>query len=216
MPKIKYKEEGYLSIILNFKLLVFLSNFIFQGVRYMSQGERVYKISITVVFATLLFFLIDNIFLSILIAHSINYIINGQFYVVYRYLSSKPTMSVEALNRYVKIIEDLAARFKPLDILIIGSFCQGRLSRTSDLDIRLYHKADFLSSMQAYVMATLLRFAGLWIKFPVDIFCFSDLNFLLKIDAKEVPVNFLKNQKILEKYPASVNYKKYLSVVKIT
>jgi len=216
MPKIKYKEANYWSIVLNSKLLVFLSNFIFQGVRYMSLGERVYKLSITALFATLMFFLTENIFVSIFIAHLINYIINGQFYVLYRYLGSKPTMSIEALNKYVKIIENLADSFKPLDILIIGSFCRGRLSKTSDLDIRLYHMGDFRSSLRAYFMATLLRFIGLWTKFPVDIFCFSNLNFLLKIDTKETPVNFFKNQKILDNYPNSTNYKDHLRTLRIT
>jgi hypothetical protein len=210
MPKVKYKDKSYLSYILSFRLIVFLSNIIFQGIRYMSLGEKIYKISITIVIAILLNFAIENILISVIFAHVMNYIVNGQFYVVFRYLSSIQTMSRGDLDKYIRLIEKYIKIFKPLDVLVIGSFCRGKMGKTSDLDIRLYHKSDLISSLKAYIMATLLRLIGLWIKFPIDIFCFSDLIFLEKIDKDEVPVNFLENKQFLKKYPASVNYKKHL------
>jgi hypothetical protein len=210
MPKVKYKDKSYLSYILSFRLIVFLSNIIFQGIRYMSWGERIYKISITIVFAILLNFAIDNILISVIIGHLMNYIANGQFYVVYRYLSSNQTMSREDLDKYIRLIEKYIKIFKPLDVLVIGSFCRGKMGKTSDLDIRLYHKNDLASSLKAYIMATLLRFIGLWVKFPIDIFCFSNLNFLEKIDKEEIPVNFSENKQFLIKYPTSTNYKNHL------
>ena len=139
-----------------------------------------------------------------------NYIANGQFYVVYRYLSSNQTMSREDLDKYIRLIEKYIKIFKPLDVLVIGSFCRGKMGKTSDLDIRLYHKNDLASSLKAYIMATLLRFIGLWVKFPIDIFCFSNLNFLEKIDKEEIPVNFSENKQFLIKYPTSTNYKNHL------
>ena len=215
MSKLKYKDTNILTKVLNLKLIVLVSNIVFQGIRYMSFGERIYKIAITILLALFVNGYIGNIFVSVVIGHLLNYILNGQFYVVFRYLSSKRTMSRKDLNEYVELLEKAIGLFKPKDILVIGSFCRGKMGKSSDLDIRLYHKDDFISSISAYIMATYLRFMGLILKFPIDIFCFSDLKFLDKLDKNEVPVNFLKNHKILKKYPTSVNYRPHLKVLKI-
>lgn len=207
MPKIKYKDKNFASYLLSYRLIVLASNVVFQGIRYMSLGERLYKISITVFFAILINFVIDNFFISFIIGHLFNYILNGQFYVVFRYLSSKQVMSRVHLDKYIKIIERNIATFKPLDVLATGSFCRGEMSRHSDLDLRIYHSNDFISSLRAYIMATTLRFIGLWKRFPIDVYCCSDLVFFDKLDKIEIPVNFLQNVEFLEKYPTSSNYK---------
>ena len=215
MPKIKYKNKSFLSYVLSLRVVVLLSNIIFQGIRYMSLGEKIYKLSMTLAFALIVYVFLDNILSSIIIGHLLNYILNGQFYVVFRYLSSKQTMSEEDLDEYIGLIEKYIKIYKPLDVLVIGSFCRGKMSKTSDLDIRLYHKNDFQSSLKAYLMATTLRFIGLWIKFPIDIFCFSDISFLDKISKDEIPVNFLRNDNILEKYTSSVNYKEQIDKLEL-
>lgn len=213
MPKIKYKEKDLIAKLLSLRLIVLLSNIIFQGIRYMSLGEKIYKISFTIVLTILLNFLIQNTFISLVIGHLLNYILNGQFYVVFRYLSSKQTMSRKDLDEFIGIVEKYIKVFNPLDVLVIGSFCRGKMSKTSDLDIRLYHEKDFVSSLKAYLMATTLRFFGLLTKFPIDIFCFSDLKFLDKIHKNEIPVNFLENKDFLKKYSHSVNYKTHLEIL---
>jgi len=213
MSKTKYNKGGIIYKILNFRISVLLSNLIFQGIRYMSLGEKIYKISLTLIFGSIFYLLIRNIFISILFGHILNYILNGQFYVVFRYLSSKRTMSSDDLTNYVVLINKLIKIFSPKDVLIIGSLARGRMSKTSDLDIRLYHDDAFLNSLKAYFMATLLRLFGLFMRFPIDIFCFSDLRFLDKISKKEIPVNFLKNNNFLKKYPTSKNYNEHIKTL---
>jgi predicted nucleotidyltransferase len=213
MSKTKYKKSGIIYKILNFRISVLLSNLIFQGIRYMSSGEKIYKISLTLIFGSIFYLPTRNIFISILFGHILNYILNGQFYVVFRYLSSKSTMSLDDLTNYVVLINKLIKIFSPKDVLIIGSFARGSMSKTSDLDIRLYHDGTFLNSLKAYFMATLLRLFGLFMRFPIDIFCFSDLRFLEKISKKEIPVNFLKNNNILKKYPTSKNYNEHIKTL---
>ena len=207
MQKVKYKNQNLVSYFLSFKIIIIISNVIFQGIRYMSFGEKIYKISFTILLASLINIQFKNILVSLIISHLINYILNGQFYVLFRYLSNKRTMSRDALNKYISIIEKYIAIFEPIDILVTGSFCRGKMSKSSDLDIRIYHKGDLMSSLKAYMMATTLRFIGIFAKFPIDIYCFSDMTFLDKLDKIEIPVNFLESKVFLEKYPLSVNYK---------
>ena len=216
MSKLKYKNKGVLYTILNNKFLVFLSNLIFQGLRYMSFGEKIYKLIITLIFSLIFFQFFNVVYISLILGHLFNYIFNGQFYVVFRYLSSKRTMRYEDLFEFIKLINKFIKIFNPKDILIIGSFSKGKMGKSSDLDIRLYHDGSFIDSLKAYFMATLLRASGLYMKFPIDIFCFSDLHFLEKISKDEIPVNFLKNVSFLEKYPTSQNYKSHLKKLIIT
>ena len=197
MTKKKYSGKGFLNRILNFKISVFFSNIIFQGIRYMSCGEKIYKISITLLFSIPFYFITHNIYSSLIVGHLINYIMNGQFYVVFRYLSSRRTMSYLDLDQFIRLINKYIKIFNPKDILIIGSFTTGGTEST-------------ICSIKAYFMATLLRVSGLYMKFPIDIFCFSDLHFLEKISKDEIPVNFLNNASFLEKYPTSQNYKSIL------
>jgi len=215
MPKLKYNKKENLYRMLNLKISVLLSNIIFQGMRYMSFGERIYKLSITLIFSVIFHFFISSFFLSLIIGHLINYVLNGQFYVVFRYLSSKRTMSYDDLINFIALINKLIKIFSPKDILIIGSFARGKMSKSSDLDIRLFHDSSFFNSLSAYFMATLLRACGLIMKFPIDIFCFSDLKFLNKINKNEIPVNFLNNDSILSRYPTSNNYNKHILTLEI-
>ena len=117
-----------------------LSNVVFQGVRYMSFGEAVYKASFTIVLAILINLQLGSILLSLIVGHIGNYILNGQFYVVYRHYSSESTMTMGDLNEYISIINRYINLFKPLDVLVIGSFCKGRMKSTSDLDIPQEYK----------------------------------------------------------------------------
>lgn len=203
MPKLKYNSSNSLARLLGHKWVVLGSNLVFQGMRYMTNGERAYKLSITFILTWILSFFTHNIIVAFIIAHLLNYVLNGQFYVVFRYLSSKQVMSRKDLDEYILFMKKEIGIFHPLDVLVIGSFCRGKMSKTSDLDIRIFHEPNFKSSIKAYVMATVLRFYGLLYKFPIDVYCFSDLTFLDKIKKDEIPVTFLKNKSFLSKYPTS-------------
>jgi len=195
-------------------ILMLARNIIFQGVLYMTMGEKVFKIAFTIVFSVVFYLIFNNILISVLIAHLLNYIINGQFYVVYRYFDSKANMTEDSIKNYIAFIRRCITFFKPLDVLIIGGFSRGHIKCTSDLDIRIYHDNTILKSIKAYLMAATYRFYGLIVGFPIDVFCFSDLKFLDKIRKDEIPVNFLFNNDVLRKYPTSPNYKIQLNNIK--
>lgn len=215
MPKLKYKEKSILNSILSSRIVVFTSNIIFQGMRYMSIGERLYKISISIIFTILLNLIFNNIIISFIVAHLLNYIFNGQYYVVFRYLSSKQVMSRKDLDEYLNLMKEEMTNKNIKDILIIGSFSRGKMSSTSDLDIRIYHNTNLIDSLKAYFFATKLRFYGLIMKFPIDVYCFSNLKFLDKIRKDENPVNFLKNDDYLRKNPKSVNIDLHMKTLEL-
>ena len=76
-------------------------NIIFQGILYMSVGEKTYKILITLVLSVLLHMFFRNIFASIICGHLLNYILNGQFYVVHRVFFPNANMNATMLKKYL-------------------------------------------------------------------------------------------------------------------
>jgi hypothetical protein len=212
MQEVNTKKIGFIKYAISL-----LSNVVFQGVRYMSLGEKVYKASLTILPALLIDLLLDDILLSIFISHMLNYILNGQFYVVYRYYNNRSTMTKSDLDAFLSVVNKYIHIFNPLDVLAIGSFCKGKMSDTSDLDLRIFHEPNLTASINAYLMATLLRLSGLFMKFPIDIYCFSDLSFIdtRKVKVSEIPVNFRKNKDFLNSYPKSMHYLDLLKILVI-
>lgn len=193
--------------------IMLIRNIIFQGIFYMSFGEKLYKISITLIFFIFFNLIIDSKVIAFLLAHITNYVINGQFYVVYRYFDPSNGMNEKNLRDYLIFLNDTVRKFGPQDVLMIGGFSRGFIKKTSDLDLRIFHESTLNGSIKAYMMASYLRFYGLLKKFPIDVFCFSDISFLNKIREDEIPVNFKQNKEILKRYPSSKNYKDQLKNV---
>ena len=203
MAKTKYSKGGILYWILNFKVAVLLSNVIFQGARYMEFGELLYKLSITFIFSITLYLSGVGFFTSLALGHLGNYIFNGQFFVVYRYLFASKVLTSDKVNYVLDSCAALCKSQHIRDVLFIGSLCRNTLKESSDIDIRIFHRSNITSRLFAYSYATKLRFLGLLYRVPVDVFCFSDLTFLNKIDKVEVPLHINKERDFIAKYPDS-------------
>ena len=82
-------------------LLMLVRNIIFKVFLH-EYRRKFYKILLTVVFLILNTF-IDNKIFSFLLAHLLNYLLNGQFYVVHRYLDRDNEMNMEKLEEYFSL-----------------------------------------------------------------------------------------------------------------
>lgn len=207
MSKLKFKDSSFFKSLLNKKYMVFLSNFVFQGMRYMTIGELIFKVSFTFVFAVFFYLVLDSFLLAIFLGHVANFALNGQFFVLARYLFSSDAISTDELSEFIDIIDRSYKWFGVEDVLIIGSFCRVEMGRTSDLDLRILHNSDIMSSTKAYLYAFFLRFISMFKKFPMDVYCFSSLSFLNKIREDEFPSYFLGVEKYRTKYPMARNVK---------
>jgi len=205
VSKLKFMDSSFLKSLLNNKLMVFLSNFVFQGMRYMTVGELVFKLMFTCVFAIVFYMLLDSFLWAIFLGHVTNFALNGQFFVLARYLFSSDAISTSQLNEFIDIIDKSYKWFGIEDVLIIGSFCRVEMGRTSDLDLRIWHGTDIQSSTKAYLYAFFLRFISMFKKFPMDVYCFSSFNFLNKIRADEHPSYFSGVDEYKSRYPMARN-----------
>lgn len=207
MPKLKFDDASILKSFLSNKVIVFLSNFVFQGMRYMTYGELAFKLLFTFSFTVVYYLMFDNVFLSIFLGHLSNFVLNGQFFVLARYLFSSDAITNSELTYFIGFIDRSHKWFGVEDVLIIGSFCRVQMGRTSDLDLRIMHKPNVKSSINAYLYAFFLRFISMYKKFPMDVYCFSNINFLNKIRTDESPSYFLGGDKYKAQYPLARDVK---------
>ena len=200
--KQKYSSRGK---VLNHPAFTVASYFVFQGTRYMSWGERSYKLGLTIVFALLLMFAGLHPLPALLFGHLLNFLLNGQLPVLMRYVLSDVDMTRAKVGKALEKLERTAGRFGVVDILVFGSFSRHSMKPTSDLDLRFYHRPDFLSAFLAYIYAAYIR---LWANLnfiPIDVFCFSQAAFLDRMRADENPALLFAADEMRRKYPNAQN-----------
>jgi hypothetical protein len=176
----------------------------------MTPGERNFKLSITIIFTVPLVIFGVNPISSLIVAHGLNFLINGQLPVLLRYVVSDIGLTREKVERALAKIKRNAKAWGAVDILVFGSFSRFCMKSTSDLDIRLYHRPGFLDSLMAYSYAVVLRVWANVNFIPLDIYCFSDPNFLNRMREDEVPALLLGSSEMLSRYPSTLNVEEML------
>jgi len=130
--------------------ILILSNWCFQGVLHADKTEKIYKIFFTLFFwfsfgMVFYFFstysLLTIFALSFFISHSLNWIVNGNFYIllVHRVLFAK--ISKQKLFIYLNQLEN---KIQDQDWVLycasFGSICRGDLKDSSDIDVSVVRK----------------------------------------------------------------------------
>lgn len=202
MVKKKYKDSGS---ILNHPAATVASYFVFQGMRYMTLGERSFKLALTMVFAAPFIAFGGNLLVSILVAHGLNFLINGQLPVLMRYVVSDVGLTQRKVENALEKISSTARHWGVKDVLVFGSFSRFQMQSSSDLDLRLYHRPGLLNSIPAYCYAFYIRVWANWNFVPIDIYCFTDPVFLDRMRDDEVPALLLHSEEMREKYPTTLS-----------
>lgn len=185
----------YLNV-LNFKQLlsnnfsIIITYWFFQSIRYSNLRETIFKIFLTVIL--FVFFLIYfNPLISIIIAHSLNAILNGHFPAMLVHMGVGSPSPVS----FIKYIEKLHLRLnKSKNIEFIyayGSLSKGNYKPTSDIDIRIVPKNQ--NWIRCLLILWRERFFALISWFPLDIYAFSIPELSKKMRNDEPPINFGEN-----------------------
>jgi len=154
--KDKLRQNAYLRWILLF------SNWLFQGILHADKTEQIYKLLFTIISWVGFFLLLHNtfnysiiwsIFFGFLFGHTLNWVINGNFYslLVHRLYLSKLTK--KELFIY---LHNLSNRLQDKSFILycasFGSICNGNLNESSDLDISLVRKPGFLNGLYSIII----------------------------------------------------------------
>ncbi|MCC7551074.1 MAG: hypothetical protein KO316_06220 [Methanobacterium sp.] len=158
-------------------ILLTVSSWLFQGLLYMDKTERIFKISLDIMIFTIFYIYISSylnpvqsLLISIISAHTINWVFNGQIFVLVKNLGFARN-EYQDFNKY---LEKFYQRAKKEDCILlvatIGSIAREELKETSDLDIRVIREQGFSSGIKTCVFILKERSRAFLARFPLDIY----------------------------------------------
>ncbi len=201
----KSKEH---SIYLKGAILL-ASGWFFQGLLYMDSTEKWFKIFLDVVMIIVISFflvffipsLIIAILISFIIAHTMNFLFNGQLMVIMKNLG-KSKMSPELFSSFQSYIDGILKKNRDsiISAAFIGSIVRNEWSLSSDLDMRVIRKKGFMPAIRACRLAMHLRTRALLSRFPLDIYIFDSVDSMSRLSSLEKPLIIFDTEGSLEKY----------------
>lgn len=210
--KKKIRDNRYLNWIL------ILSNWMLQGILHADRTEKIYKLSFTLVF-WLIFFLFSSyvthmtaiytILITFVIAHSLNWLVNGNFYVLIIHRLMLGKLSKNDLFSYLDILGNrIQQQHWVLYAASFGSICKGKLKDTSDLDLTIVRKKGFKNAIYSILFAIkekkLADFKGI----PLEIYISdSPQDSIKRFGGEKNPVVIYDPENEIDKY-----YKEKLSI----
>lgn len=179
--------------------ILIASNWIFQGILYMDRTERAFRISVELILISLIGFSLSFVLnltaaflFAILFIHTMNWMLNGQFFALFKKFGLVHTRK-EEFEIFCILISRNAIRNGNLNsVLAYGSLARGSLDVTSDLDIRMIRKKGYANAISACVFAMQLRIIAFIKKFPLDIYVFDGVESLRRMK-ENVPVKLYEN-----------------------
>lgn len=185
---------GPLTPIFRFKIIVILTNWLFQGILYADKTEKIFKLCFDVVFALLLYELAFgsknhiNLLVAFLISHTLNWIFNGQLFALSKNFGIVHNDPKKIIN-YAYGIKDRASREKSINsVVLYGSLVREEIKSTSDLDLRIIRKNGLFNGLRACIFGFRERSRALFYRFPLDMYVIDNPKHLLKMRSDENPM----------------------------
>jgi len=166
-----------------FSWLQIFTNWLMQGIMHADKSEKAYKILFTVFFwiffFSILFFVLElplyiSLFLGFIIAHTINWFVNCNFYVLFVHrMKWFKTTKPDLFNQLYAIqsrLENLSNKDWVLYSVSHGGICKGTLNKHSDIDVSLIRKPGFKNLISAIIFYVKEKKYSDFKGVPLDIF----------------------------------------------
>ena len=203
--KKKIRDNKYLNWIL------IMSNWLFQGILSADRTEKIYKILFTIIFWILFYFLFHaimgivifvNIILSFIVAHTLNWLVNSNFFtlIIHRLMLIK--LSKKKLLDYIDTFKQRNKSQKwILYAVLFGSICRGKLKDTSDLDISIVRKPGFNNALSSLWFALKEKKIADFKGIPLEIYISdSPQDSIKRFGGEKNPVVLLDPKNTIDKY----------------
>ena len=195
-PKAYYKitKAKFLRPLLQNVWFALGVHWIFQGLLYMDNTERIFKIGLDFIIGIPVFWVFSrhvgfptSILIAILIAHSINLLLNGQIWGVLKNFGKVVHLRDEFIEYTKGVLERCECEQSIKWAGVYGSISRKEWSCQSDLDIRLLREDGFLNGIRACAFLMCERTRALVNKFPLDAYVLDSKEGLKKLNTKEFP-----------------------------
>jgi len=181
-------------------IIALLSHWFFQGLLYMDNTERFFKLGIDLLgclimvpIFTILFrmnFLL-TLMLSLFIIHTLNFLFNGQVWGV---LKKYGLVHITWLQ-YEQYVKNLAERVNKehsiIKALVYGSVSRKEWNESSDLDIRIIRKTGLWHGVRVCSFLLCERSRALFKRFPIDAYVLDNTKSLSKLSIDEEGINLI-------------------------
>jgi predicted nucleotidyltransferase len=196
-----------LNYLFNMKIFVVLTNWTFQGMLYADQTERIFKISLDL-FMMMLFYLAHGgwhsekyiVVIYLIIAHTLNWLFNGQIFVLARYLDFPPKKQKEFSKYLERLRRESEINSSIQSIAVYGSLSRNKLNDYSDLDVRIIRKQGYINGLRACMFGLYERTWAFYNKFPLDLYVIDNFSHLLKMRQDETPIIVYDNSNLLNEF----------------
>ncbi|HEY3312582.1 MAG TPA: nucleotidyltransferase domain-containing protein [Anaerolineales bacterium] len=213
------KTKGKYYAVTDIKILQFLlhsrvtamsMHWVFQNMLNMDITELSFKLGIdillTMIFSILLanwLPLVSAILLSFLLAHTINFLFNGQIFVVLKHFGDV----THELSEFGQYINEIRGRLRLEPSIrwaaVYGSMTRGELKTTSDLDIRLIRHPGLSNGIRACWFILLERTRAHLKRFPVDFLVWDSPRLLKRMRPDEPPLVIYEDSLDLSQEPVA-------------
>lgn len=189
-------ENKYLS------WLQFFSNWLMQGITHADKSERFYKILFTLLFGIIFSMVVNflkpndmmnSIIIGFLMSHTLNWLINNNFYVLLIHRIKWLKTSKGDLFNHLDSMQERLRKINGDDWLLysvsLGGICNGTLNNHSDIDVSLIRKPGLLNMCKAVVFYVKEKKIADLNGVPLDIFiCDSPQNCILRSKFQKNPI----------------------------
>lgn len=183
--------------------MLVVSNWTFQSMLHLDLTEKVYKTSFTIFFTITIFFFLRIPFIcAFLIGHTINWLVNNNFYAIFIHRMMISKLSKGALFEYS---QSLSERLTYADWVLyaasFGSICRGGLKDSSDLDISIVRKTGIINGIKGLWFVLKEKKIADYNKIPLELYL-NDRpeSSIKKFGAEKNPVIIYDKNNIVRKY----------------
>jgi len=194
--------------------LQFFSNWLMQGILHADKSEKAYKILFTiffwVIFFSILYFgfnisIYRSIFFAFIIAHTINWFINCNFYVLFVHRMKWLKTTKPELFDQLYDIQDRLEKISNKDWLLysvsLGGICKGTLNKHSDIDVTLVRKPGFKNMISAIIFYVKEKKYADFKGVPLDIFiCDTPENCIKRSKYQKNPIVMIDHENEVDVY----------------
>lgn len=191
-------------------IILTFSSWLFQSILYMDRTEKSFKILVELILFLPSFLILNylfknillSIFLAFIIAHTLNWIFNGQIGVLLKNLNILSTDKEKFFDYMDNIKEEVVNEESIMAAAAFGSLSRKELKKTSDLDIRIIRKPGHINGLKSCFFVLKERSKASFNKFPLDIYVLDTYEMInIHINIKdEEPVILYDPNKVLEKF----------------
>lgn len=211
LPK---KLQGtFLDELMKYGIMIIISAWIFQGMLYMNWRELTLKIIIDLILVVILSMILP-IWLAFLIAHTLNYMFNGQCIAVYNHMGGKGKamdflIGIEKMKNRIEAVPYIDSA------IAYGSLSRGCYKPTSDIDIRIAPINGELNWWRTCIWAVKERIIAFLNGFPLDMYVFTveHTTKVMKTDEKPIVIKG-DDMKINKYYNAIIQYNDFVDIFK--